>query len=152
MIKNKQNTFVNKVRIPKRKYGTCGVLIENSSKKILLQLRDKNVLFANCWGTFGGSIEKNETPLQAILRELKEELNYNTDITNIQYYGNFPYGGYDVHMFRIIDLSFDISNYPILEGVKAKFFSLEEVKSIKTAFHAKELVVDYYNRFHKTIK
>ena len=45
--------------------------------KYLLQKRDKkkNIFFPNIWGVFGGTIEKNETPLQGIKRELKEELN-----------------------------------------------------------------------------
>lgn len=50
-------------------------IIRNQSGEFLLQLRDdKAPSFKNCWTLFGGRVELGETPVEALLRELNEEL------------------------------------------------------------------------------
>jgi len=45
-------------------------------KKILLEKRPPDSkVYPNCWDTPGGHLESNETPEQALVREMKEELN-----------------------------------------------------------------------------
>lgn len=57
----------------KRRYVGCIVLTQDF--RILLQQRGPDwSSFPGCLSTFGGGIEEGETPLQALLRELKEEL------------------------------------------------------------------------------
>jgi len=51
-------------------------IISNKDNEVLLQHRDNNApTNPNKWGLWGGRIEKDETPLEAVVRELKEELN-----------------------------------------------------------------------------
>ena len=53
------------------------VLILRQAGKILLEKRGgTEKRFPNTWGLFGGGLEKNETALQAITREMQEELGY----------------------------------------------------------------------------
>lgn len=53
------------------------VAILYNNDKFLLQLRDGNAkIKPNCWGFFGGGLEKEETHLEAVYREIKEELEY----------------------------------------------------------------------------
>lgn len=53
-----------------------GAIIQNSDGEYLLQLRDeKPKSYPLHWSLFGGEIEKDETPEQAIKRELLEEIN-----------------------------------------------------------------------------
>jgi 8-oxo-dGTP pyrophosphatase MutT (NUDIX family) len=49
--------------------------------RYLLQLRDDKpwIFFPNHWGFFGGALDAGETPLKALQRELKEELDYDLD-------------------------------------------------------------------------
>lgn len=53
-------------------------IIKCNNNLFLLQLRDSlpQISFPGHWSSFGGKIEENETPNQAILRELKEEINF----------------------------------------------------------------------------
>ncbi len=73
--KSPQKHFMKKTR------PQCGLIIENAGGEILLQLRDNKpgLEYPNCWGTFGGQIEEGETPQGALVREIKEELDYNVE-------------------------------------------------------------------------
>ncbi len=53
--------------------------------RLLLQLRDNrpDISYPNYWGLFGGSLDAGETPIQAIARELTEELSWTP--TQIKY-------------------------------------------------------------------
>ena len=51
------------------------VIINNKDNQILLQHRGEGALTSpNKWGLWGGAVEKGETTLEAMKRELKEEL------------------------------------------------------------------------------
>lgn len=57
----------------KRKLVGCMVLTKD--RKILLQMRSENRRsFPGCLSMFGGHIEEGEEPMQALLREMYEEL------------------------------------------------------------------------------
>jgi 8-oxo-dGTP pyrophosphatase MutT (NUDIX family) len=42
------------------------------------------------WGFFGGSIESGETPIEAVIREAKEELDLDLAATDLINIGNLP--------------------------------------------------------------
>jgi len=50
--------------------------IAKDTKRILLNLRSEEVSYPNTWSFWGGKIEKNELPLDALRRELKEEMGF----------------------------------------------------------------------------
>jgi 8-oxo-dGTP diphosphatase len=129
----------------------CGLLIENKEGQVLLQLRDNDpdIRYPNLWGTFGGQVEAGETPEEAIVRELEEELDY--ELSNPEYFGNFPLDGCDIYMYRIIDHSLAEDTLNVKEGQKGKFFSLEEVKSVDCAANCKEIVIAYFQMFHQLL-
>jgi 8-oxo-dGTP pyrophosphatase MutT (NUDIX family) len=54
------------------------IVILHQDHKYLMQLRDNipNIAAAGCWGLFGGHLELGETPEIALVREVKEEIDY----------------------------------------------------------------------------
>jgi 8-oxo-dGTP diphosphatase len=57
-----------------KKIVICIIL---KNKKLMLQLRDnnKNIVFPNKWGFFGGGVKVGENPIYSVKREMSEELN-----------------------------------------------------------------------------
>ena len=129
----------------------CGLLIENGRGEVLLQLRDNKptIAYPNCWGTFGGQIEEGELPEQAIVREIREELAYRPK--RLENYGVFPCDGYDIYMFRCTDTELHIKTLHVHEGQRAGFFSCADLDSARFAFNCREIVQDYFKRFHRDV-
>jgi len=51
--------------------------------RCLLQLRDSDKRHRHTWGFFGGMIEGNETPFEALHRELQEEIGMVPEMTKL---------------------------------------------------------------------
>ncbi len=131
-----------------KKKAQCGLLIENARGEVLLQLRDNKseIPYPNCWGTFGGQIEEGEEPEEAIIREIQEELDYRP--LTVEHYGIFPCDGYEIYMFRCLDPDLNIKTLQVHEGQGAKFFSCTDLDAAAFAFNCREIVRDYFARFH----
>lgn len=50
--------------------------LSKSTGRMLLNLRSNKVSYPHTWSFWGGKIEKNEEPLEALRRELKEEMGF----------------------------------------------------------------------------
>jgi len=124
----------------------CGLIIENAKGEILLQLRDDKPGFEypNCWGTFGGQIEEGETPQEALIREIREELDY--DVESPELYRVYSFDGYDIYMFSTVNKKITLNDFDVREGQRAEFFSREATAKIPCAFNCREIVEDYFRR------
>jgi len=69
-------------------------LLIDQQGKLVIQLRDDKpgLLFPVHWATLGGGIEKGETPDQAMMRELEEEIEPAPPVTFWRYFE---------HMYRV---------------------------------------------------
>jgi len=55
-------------------YRACGaLLLSNNTKRVLFLLRD-NDTHSNTWGLVGGKVEESESIIQALIREIGEEV------------------------------------------------------------------------------
>lgn len=52
------------------------IFISTETKRILLNFRSDSVSKPNCFGFWGGKIEKNEKILEGLTREIKEEVGF----------------------------------------------------------------------------
>lgn len=59
--------------------NAVAAIIRTPQDKFLLQLRDAipNIWYPGSWGCFGGALDEGEQPLEALRRELHEELEMN---------------------------------------------------------------------------
>jgi len=65
------------------------IIFYDNKKRILLQNRIGISKLGEEWGFFGGGVKRNDTYEQAIIRETKEELNF--DLKDYKYVGEYSY-------------------------------------------------------------
>jgi 8-oxo-dGTP diphosphatase len=105
-----------------------GAMIENKEGKFLFQLRDnKPEIYApGTWGIFGGGIEVEETPKEAALRELKEELDLNVREKDLEFIKEVEFAKSKGFIFHV-KTDKKISDLRLNEGQDMKYFSMEEI-------------------------
>jgi len=127
----------------------AAIIFENDKGELLFYMRDNKpgIPFPQHWDLIGGHVEKGESPEQALIREVKEELNYDLrdfkffrkyNCLNGDAYPNIKY----IYSGRI---NLAISEITLLEGDYARYFSKDEISELKFANILKNIVMDYIN-------
>jgi 8-oxo-dGTP diphosphatase len=63
-----------------KKEGVSMILLNPGNKVVMYRRDNKNTIpFANCLDLLGGHVEKGETPTEAIVREIREEIEFELD-------------------------------------------------------------------------
>lgn len=57
-----------------------GFMIQPSTERVLLIRKNRPAFQAGKWNGIGGKIEPNESPVEAMVREFREETSVNTDV------------------------------------------------------------------------
>ncbi len=106
--------------------------------ELLMLLRDDKpeVVNPNVWGIIGGGIEDNETPLEAIKRETKEEISIVP--SGLTYMGKSSREKYRyfAHLTRDEKDQVKLGD----EGQALRFFEIDKLPTIKTTPKIKEWV------------
>lgn len=123
----------------------AGVLIEQKEGKMLFQLRDNNpnIKNRNCWGLFGGGINNNEKPIDAAIRELKEELNLNINKNQLKLWMIFPGIKKKNYLFKL-KLNKKIDSLKLMEGAEIGCFTLPEIRKKKNLVKSLKILLYLY--------
>ena len=127
------------------KKQSVAILFENKEGKILFLLRDDKptIKFPNMWDQLGGVVEKNETPKEAIVREMKEEIEL--DLKDFQLFKVYNWPEKIETVFHK-KLSLDVDKINLHEGQKVQYFSKDELLSMNLAFHDNKIMRDFFNQ------
>jgi 8-oxo-dGTP pyrophosphatase MutT (NUDIX family) len=101
-------------------------------REYFLQRRDKDAPgYPDCFDFFGGGLEVDETPEEAMYRETYEELEYHPE--HASYFKAYEYGGYKlVHIFpEQVGPGFE-DRVRVHEGEYGKFLTLAELEAMDT--------------------
>jgi 8-oxo-dGTP diphosphatase len=133
----------------------AAIILENDEGEFLLALRDNKpgIPFPLHWDLIGGHVDEGETPEEALVREVKEELDI--DLKEYAFYRKYECLTGDAYEnIKYIytgKINLPIEEITLLEGERAQFFSNEEIPHLKFANIIKTVVLDYIND-HKTKK
>lgn len=125
------------------------IIFFDEKKRILLQDRTGINKFGLKyeWGFFGGGIEENETPEHAVIRETKEELDF--ELKNFKYIGKYEgkiNDNISIILYAFISsLSDNLLKFKQKEGRKMKLFSLIEAEKLKLPEYDKRVIIDLKN-------
>ena len=122
-----------------------GAIIRNHGNEYLLQQRDEHApSFKHRWTLFGGQVEKGENPTEALLRELKEEIDLDPDaIETIQLVQtNHEENGLIQYIFEITTNA-SIDKLTLGEGEAMAFVSEDSLFEREFAFNIKDVLEKY---------
>ena len=125
----------------------AAIILENDKGEFLLALRDNKswIPFPNHWDLIGGHVEEGETPEEALIREVKEELDI--ELTDYSFYKEFLcLEGDAFENIKYIytgKINIPIEEITLYEGQKAQYFTKEEIPDVKFANIIKSVVLDY---------
>jgi len=118
------------------------IIFYDAKKRILVQDRTGISKRGEKWAFFGGHIEEGETPEQAVVRETKEELDF--DLKEYRFIGMYDLSGdgHKVHAYVFISpLKDNLKKFAQKEGIGMKLVSADEAKKIGM-IPGDEMVVD----------
>ena len=125
----------------------AAIILENDKREFLLYLRDNkpDIPFPDHWDLIGGHIEEGETPEEALIREVKEELDIDLkDYTFYKRYDCLTGDAYEnIKYIYYGKINLPIEEITLMEGVRPQYFSRAEIPNVKFANILKAIVMDY---------
>lgn len=135
----------------KKMMDSTTVIITTTDNRVLLQKRDENpdIEYSGCYSLVSGYLEEEETPLDGIIRELKEEFEHKKSqkvhFSSITYLGSEYRADYDrweyIHHTYLMD---DAADIRILEGESFVLLDMDECLRLENlAPHHKLFLLKY---------
>lgn len=129
------------------------IILYDAGKRFLLQHRSLDAeRMPGYWAFFGGGIEDNETPTEAVYRETFEELCYNLKNPEFVFEQDFKLDTIDGHMKVYIDaFEDDVSSLRLQEGQDWGWYTAEETERLKMIEHDRRVIEEVSKYLDKTI-
>ena len=112
-------------------FWASALILENKKGHFLLMLREnkKIIPYPGYWCFVGGLAKLGETKEETMLREVKEEINF--DVKGYKFFRDFMFGFQRVSLFHVKS-NYNLNDFELLEeGEDLKFFSFEEIQNLK---------------------
>lgn len=125
----------------------AAIIFENDKGEFLLYKRDHKpgIPFPGYWDLIGGHVEEGETPEEALVREVKEEIDI--DLKEYIFYKIYECLTGDAYEnIKYIytgKINIPIEEITLLEGERPQYFSREEIPNVNFANILKTIVMDY---------
>jgi 8-oxo-dGTP diphosphatase len=125
----------------------AAIILENDKGEFLLYLRDNKpgIPFPGYWDLIGGHVEEGETPEEALVREVKEELDL--DLMEYKFYKKYECLTGDAYEnIKYIysgRINLPVEEITLLEGVRPQYFSREEIPNVRFANILRSIVMEY---------
>lgn len=116
------------MKIIKRKSNLIPYRLVENHFEFFLSHRSKTAKqYPDLWSFWGGGIEENETPDEALIREIREELNWKPDYYELlgTYYDSIPNEKFIY--FAKVDQDFE-KQIEVRESQGGKFFTRDEIE------------------------
>jgi 8-oxo-dGTP diphosphatase len=130
------------IRIP-----CVAAILYNSDDQILLQQRDNkpDLPFAGYWTLFGGKIEMNETPAEAIKRELIEEIDLKPQLTHWKTYERIHTPSILIVQYIFIgQITKRAQDITLYEGQSHGLFLHQQLHTLQIGFGFDQLLDEYF--------
>jgi len=127
----------------------AAIILENDNGEILLYLRDNKpgIPFPNHWDLIGGHVEEGESPEEALIREVKEELDL--DLKDYSFYKKFECLSGDAYentkYIFTGKINIPIEEITLLEGERPQYFPRKEIPNVKFANILRTIIMEYIN-------
>ena len=111
-------------------------LIVLEDGRYIMQLRDAipNIFYPDHWGCFGGAVDEGEKPIQALRRELLEELEF--EVVNAKEFIRFDFDLTNLGQTKVYRIFYEVTvpaksyaRFTLREGAQIKAFSGTEILS-----------------------
>ena len=128
----------------------ANAIITYNGKILLEKRRDCDI-----WGLIGGGVKRKETPLQAITREIYEELGLRIlpdKMKKLSVYGEpgrvAAYKDGSIWRMVVVAFSLELEEQPVLkispESKDLRFFSKDELKDIEIVITHSDIVEEWF--------
>jgi len=127
----------------------AAIILENDNRELLLYLRDNKpgIPFPNCWDLIGGHVEEGETPEEALIREVKEELGITLD--DFRFFRKYVCQTGDAYpnekFIYTGRIYIPIDDITLFEGERPQYFKRSEIPFVNFANILRDVLMDYLN-------
>lgn len=113
---------------------------------------DQAPSYCRCWTLFGGTVESDESPIEAVLRELREEIERDLfTVTEVTLFKEFDQRDIKQAIF-LISTDAELDQLILREGVAMRSVKPADVDQLDFAFNIQQVLDDYRSAKHLPIQ